>query len=89
MNKEEILKIAKEKYPIGTLFKEPFEAQKYIMNDDLSNPDKNGWFFFNNSLVVYVKDENGKVINDRGVYLIYDGTWAETIPTPNKSYELW
>ena len=29
MHKDEILKIAKEKYPVGTVFKSAFDKEKY------------------------------------------------------------
>jgi hypothetical protein len=86
LSNEEILEIAKQYYPVGTKFKSPFnyDSNIYIVNDDLSNANKHEWFFerYNTKfLVINVKDNEGNEIKNCGKYILYQGKWAEIIPT--------
>lgn len=75
MDKEELLKIAKEKYPIGTVITSLTGlTEKIISYHNLP---------FNKADDFWLEGEFHNL-------KIYDGnTWAEIISTPNKSYELW
>ena len=83
MNKEEeILRIAREKYPPGTIFKSAYDSNRY-----LNCKVKNERFYFeglnlftHNDDAIYYHEENK---------LKQRYTWAEIISTPIKSYELW
>lgn len=87
LSNEEILEIAKQYYPIGTKFKSAiggYEDKVYIVNDDLSNPNKNQWFFGstgNKSLIICVKDNQGNEVKGYGRYILCQGKWAEIIST--------
>ena len=86
MSREEILKFAKENYPIGTRFiSADTIKQEVIMNDDLIKPNKYGWLT-ENHLIGFCKDKNEKIIDGRGIYLFYKGEWAVKV---NNNYELW
>lgn len=84
MNTEEILKFAKENFPIGTRFISAYSDEEVIMNDDLVKPDM-GWLT-PAYLIVNCKDKNGKEISGRGLYLFHQGKWATKV---FKNYELW
>jgi hypothetical protein len=89
MNEKEILEKARRDYPPGTKFIGIFNKNVYIVDDDLSNTEKNG-FLGINFLVVFVKDENNKSIISSGANLYQNGKWAEIISLPHpKIYELW
>lgn len=87
MTNEEILKLAKEKYPIGTVY-----VSKYSINQGNSIEEStyivasNEIYF--NGLELQVISIQEKKYNVRG-FIYYSGKWAEIISTPNKTYELW
>jgi hypothetical protein len=76
MNKEEILKIAKEKYPVGTKVLMTNNRNKATI-ENLDDID----FWHDKS--IHLKTSNS---------LLYDcseNKWAKIISAPNKIYELW
>lgn len=83
MNKEEILKIARKKYPIGTIFKSAYNPDRYpkckIVKRGRLHWERYAGLY-NDTNAVYYAETNifGK-----------KGTWAEIVSLPFKCYELW
>lgn len=85
MDKEEILKIAKERYPIGTIF-----DNRNIRNsvNVSQNIIKSQNFYFD---VAGLAIRESGLVNAGCPYTIYcyKKGWAKIISTPIKNYELW
>lgn len=83
MNKEEILKLAKEKYPIGTIFKSAYNPEIYskceIKSDSFIFENDNLFTCPGDHAIFYAE------FNLKGI----QNSWAEIIPTPIKNHELW
>lgn len=82
MDKNELLKIAREKYPIGTVFKSAYNPEQYpkcVVKNNNFKFDYDNLFTSKDDCIFYAD------CNKLGKY----NTWAEIISTPNKSYELW
>ena len=77
MTNEEILKIAKEKYPVGT---------KVICLTGKEIETLNGEIHWNNRKLLCASKEN-PYTNLVRIYM--NNVWAEIISTPFKTYELW
>lgn len=76
MDKKELLKIAKEKYPVGTVIISPYSKDTFeIIGKE---------FKLNQHNNIHVLD-NGAY----APYVYYNNKWAEIISSPVKSYELW
>ena len=76
MNKEEILKIAKQKYPNGTKFKCVNNNNCYTSSNIIDH-DK----------FKFTESHNGVYKGNFWIYL--KKQWATIISTPIKIYELW
>lgn len=74
MDKDEILKIAKEKYPVGT-----------IVNSLGGNKNEK----ITNTLFQERKHLVNSLEHNSDCLIYYNGQWAEIISTPSKNYELW
>lgn len=81
MDKEELLKEAKLRYPIGTVFKDAWQHIEYVCDDDLSDPNKNSWFT-DKFLIIWAKDKMGNRITNQGKYLFFENKWAEIVSYP-------
>ena len=80
MNKEEILRIAREKYSIGTKYFALDSKTICEITGDLKWGDTNNIYGVNWGI-------NGSYNNNSNVY--NNRKWAEIVSTPNKIYELW
>jgi hypothetical protein len=81
MDKDELLKIAKEKYPVGTKFKNPIERYNDVIHEVLNDDFR----FLNDG--INIKATNG--LYNRAC--VYDGDkWGEIIslPNPKTKYEV-
>lgn len=74
MDKEEILKIAKEKYPVGTVFISPFSQDEFTVQNDSHH-----------LCIDRVRIRNGSATP----FIYYGNMWAEIISSPTRTYELW
>lgn len=81
MDKEEILRIAKEKYPVGTVFN----------NKNIRPTSKDNHKIINHNF----RFEEGDLLcrdirhNSYTLFCFISKTWADIISTPVKTYELW
>jgi hypothetical protein len=80
MDKEELLKIAKEKYPIGTVFKSA------STHDIFTVANHNNYASTNICFGTLEQNQDG---NYYGCVYSSKGNWAKIISTPVKYYELW
>jgi hypothetical protein len=79
MDKEEILRIAREKYPIGTIILSEYSKRRgYNRQCEIENQNFD-WDYDNLKVI-------GELITP---FIYYKGVWSEIISTPNKVYELW
>lgn len=83
MDKEELLKIAKEKYPIGTVMVSDYSLKM------CRSREKSTYTITDNQKHYWVGDNLQLTSNSSTPYVYYKGKWAEIISIPNKSYELW
>lgn len=82
MDKDEILKIAKEKYPIGTVMVSDYSLKNTRNRENsIYTITQHNHYWIGDNLQL-----NGDGFSP---YVYYKGKWAEIISTPNKSYELW
>lgn len=81
MINEEILKIAKEKYPIGTVFKSAITGDIFTVEDNSTS--------LSSTNICFKTKEKNKDGNFFACVCTSKGKWAEIISTPNKNYELW
>jgi hypothetical protein len=75
MNKKEILKIAKQKYPIGCVIDSLGGCYNYKLDEKMYIEHPIKW--------------SNQDICGYGVTLYNNGKWAKIISTPIKCYELW
>lgn len=82
VNKEEILRLAKQNYPVGTIFKSAYNPEEYpkceIKEESYFNFESSNLFNDDNAIYYYEKNKLGN-----------HHTWAEIISLPFKTYELW
>jgi hypothetical protein len=79
MDKEEILRIAREKYSIGTVVLSEYSKRKgYNHKYKIENQNFN---WVGNDLKT-----KGELASP---FIYYKGVWSEIISTPIKTYELW
>lgn len=79
MDKEEILRNAKEKYPVGCKVLSEYAKQKKYNNITIVETQDFRW-----------SDDNLKVNGNKfSPFLLWEGVWAEIISSPIRTYELW
>jgi hypothetical protein len=83
MTEQELIKIAKQKYPPGTIF------SNVNIGYGCNNIEVTGNDFYTSYRSLFIKDSSTK---NGSVYTVYCedlNQWAEITKTVNKIYELW
>ncbi len=83
MNKEELLKIARQKYPSGTIMISDYSLEMGY-SKQASTYTIAGQNFTKNSDGIQASDKRGFY-----PYIYYKNKWAEIVSLPYKAYELW